>query len=385
MNDKKNQEDSNLDNYTKNKVKDGIANLIEEKELKIKWRNELESNPAVVDYFKSYYGNAMQGFLDNYLNTKYLYYTYGEKYKEILERKRDNWINEAHKQLEYILQKKLFDIQCLWRAEQIVIDGVKISYDFKMWENDILNCQFLEPITKADIEMYQAFLTNSDLNPNNLDSFEWQDYDEIKTCYNSNNDDEDYFMPEWYEYHNTRTGNSSLLILSDIRGEKENFYIQLHHDTENKKEAQDKVFPVIEIDKRPFLSSFDKETIKFFVNTFEDNESQKKYKYYAEGVKNYDDFDFQFILDSILDSDDFIPVESHYDIKQAISIAYNKYYLGKIAEHLPMAHEQYLFNKKMGFKFETEKENFYLRLRDDMIRLILKGRVLNGEENNLNF
>jgi RNA binding exosome subunit len=385
MEEENNSDETHLDNYTQKKVKDGIDNLLQEKDLKIKWRKELENNPAVVEYFEGYFGNPMKSFLDSYLNTKHLSYSYGDMYKNMLERKRDQWINEAHKQLEYILQKQLFDKQCLWRAQQITFEAVTVVYDFKVWEQDILNCPFLEVITEYDIELYQAFLYDIDFPPHYLDHNDWQDHEEIKASYTSNEDEDDFAMPDWFEYHNNKTGNSSLLLLPDIIGKKENFYIELYQEAKNAKLAETKLEPEPEWDKRPFLSSWDHETIKFFVDTFEDKETQKKYKYYAEGSKNNENFDLQQTLNCILDADEPIAVESHYDIRLAIEIAYNKYYFKKVAEHLPLAHEQYLFNKKMGFKFEKEKENMYIGFRDNFKRMILEGRALNSEEQNFDY
>jgi len=385
MEEENNSDETHLDNYTKKKVKDGIDNLLQEKDLKIKWRKELENNPAVVEYFKGYFGNPMKSFLDSYLNTKHLSYSYGDMYKNMLERKRDQWINEAHKQLEYILQKQLFDKQCLWRAQQTTIEGVTVVYDFKVWEQDILNCPFLEVITEYDIELYQSFLYDIDFPPHYLDHNDWQDHEEIKACYNSNEEEDDFTMPDWYEYHNNKTGNSSLLLLPDTIGKKENFYIEIYRQAKNAKHVETKLEPEPERDKRPHLSTWDDKTIKFFVDTFEDKETQKKYKYYTEGNKNYENFDLQHTLNCILDADEPIPVESHYDIRLAIEIAYNKYYFKKVAAHLPLAHEQYLFNKKMGFKFEKEKENMYIEFRDNFKRMILEGRALNGEEQNFDY
>jgi RNA binding exosome subunit len=385
MEEENNPDEAHLDNYTQKKIKDGIDNLLQEKDLKIKWRKELENNPAVVEYFKGYFGNPMKSFLDSYLNTKHLSYSYGDMYKNMLERKRDQWINEAHKQLEYILQKQLFDKQCLWRAQQITIEGVTVVYDFKVWEQDILNCPFLEVITEYDIELYQAFLYDIDFPPHYLDHNDWQDHEEIKACYTSNEEEDDFAMPDWYEYHNNKTGNSSLLLLPDTIGKKENFYIEIYRQAKNAKHAETKLEPEPEWDKRPYLSTWDDKTIKFFVDTFEDKETQKKYKYYSEGSKNHANFDLQHTLNCILDADEPIPVESHYDIRLAIEIAYNKYYFKKVTAHLPLAHEQYLFNKKMGFKFEKEKENRYIEFRDNFKRMILEGRALNGEEQNFDY
>ncbi len=384
MADSNDSENENLDDYTTKKVTEGIENLLEEKDLKIKWRKELEDNPAVQAYFDEYRGNPMKSFIDNYLNTKYLSHQYGDMYKKMVESKQERYINEAHRQLEYILQKQLFDMQCLWRAGQLDIAGIEVTNDFKVWEADILNCPFLEAISKDDIAMYQTFLDQKNLDPAYLDNYlEWQNYDEIKESYTLNNDDEYQIMPDWYEFHNNRTGKGSLLLLPDHKGEQESFYIKIFRDNEAKN--SEKPINIIPTDDRPFLSSYDNEVIKFFVNTFEDSESQKKYKYYIEGSKNSDNYDLKNTIDCIVNADDLIPVESHFNVLEAIDIAYNSYYLKKIAEHLPMAYEQYLFSKKMGFDFESKKDSFYISLSNDLKQIILAGRKLNGEEQNFNY
>ena len=74
MEEKTNPEESKLDKYTEEKVKKGIETLLNEKELKIKWRKELEDNPAVVNYFKNFNGNALEDFIKSYLPQKYSYY-----------------------------------------------------------------------------------------------------------------------------------------------------------------------------------------------------------------------------------------------------------------------------------------------------------------------
>jgi hypothetical protein len=40
------------------------------------------------------------------------------------------WIGLASKYLEIIQQKKLFDIQCLWRAEKLELKEISICYQF---------------------------------------------------------------------------------------------------------------------------------------------------------------------------------------------------------------------------------------------------------------
>ena len=109
MEENNNSEEPKLDKYTEEKVQKGIETLLNEKELKIKWRKELEDNPEVVAYFDTFRGNAMDDFLNYYISQKYFYHTYGDMYKKLSDKKRNQWIDEAYEQLEAILQKQLFD------------------------------------------------------------------------------------------------------------------------------------------------------------------------------------------------------------------------------------------------------------------------------------
>ena len=43
---------------------------------------------------------------------------------------RLKWIDSTFRHFEIILQKKLCDAQCLWRAEMTEYDGVKLWADF---------------------------------------------------------------------------------------------------------------------------------------------------------------------------------------------------------------------------------------------------------------
>ena len=165
------------DKYTEQKIEKGINDLLEEKELKIKWRKEFDDNPEVVAFFDNFCGNAMEDFLNSYINKKYLYHTYGDFYKKLSDKKRNQWIDEAYKQLEAILQKQLFDKQCLWRADQITLEGVEVVFDFTIWSQDVFNCPFLDPISWSDIALYQSFLADEGLSRYDLNAYDaWQNY-----------------------------------------------------------------------------------------------------------------------------------------------------------------------------------------------------------------
>jgi hypothetical protein len=376
-------DESNIDKYTQNKVEEGIQELLNEKEIKIKWRKELEQNEAVQNYFKGFKETSINSFVDHYLNQKYLWFRFGNMYKKMADEQRSQWIELAHNHLEIILQKKLFDLQCLWRAEQVELEGVAICFDFVVWQNNIFNCPFLEPLTADDIEMYQQYLLKEETE---LEDYfagdEWQDYEEIKADYLDTEGDY-YGMPEWYEFHNQRTGNTSLLLLPDLRGEKERFYSDLFFKNQAEKEkiGQPSILPQ---DSGVKHLSSDQETTAFFVKTFESKDIQSKNKHYVEYNSFEDNFYYEDLIRELIRTKEDIPIRANTDFKKALILANNEYRCKKVADHLFLAFEQYQFNKKMGFSV-GRKDSFYHDLRKSYVQRLIDGRVINGEEPTLDF
>lgn len=374
------------DNSFKNShIDKNIENLENEKFLKNQWRKEIAESLVIQKHFLNYKQWSVDNFIDHYISEKYLIHTYGDMYKDILDRNRDQWIDFAHEALNAILQKKLFDKQCLWRAEEIVIKEIEIAYDFEIWENRIFECPFIEEITQHDIAMYEGFLSAIDTNIDELLNNDWQNYDDIKAAYANENDEFDE-IPKWYEYNNTRTGNSQLLLLPDIRGQKESFYLGCHyakHKAENPETLSDQQ---TENFNKPILESLNKKNIEYFINTFENKELQKKYQYYNAGntYQNIDKERISELMIDILDIDEPIAIEANYNMLDAIQKAYNNYRIKKIIAHLPIAFEQYLFNKKMGFITRIDNsfnEGIRLTYKDN----IIAGRLLVNEDGNLDF
>lgn len=378
-------DDSGLDKYSKERYQEGVAALLEEKELKIKWRKEIAENDSIQDYFKGFHPNSVETFINHYLIKKYYAHKHSSFYESEVEKKRTGWIDEATNHLECILQKKLFDLQCLWRADQITLKSIDIAFDFLIWEKDIFNCPFLEAISTADIKMYQDFLNSGEADRFSHYYREWQDYRKIKKAYHDA-DAENCEMFEWYEFHNIRTGSNSMLLLPDTRGEKEDFYKKLFYKNKNKELKQNGVNSNYSLEKRPYLLGEEKDMI-FFSSTFEDAENRIK-------LKNFFDYNHESsnrrsvdeLVRKMENVNEYIPIESHYDFREAITIAYDKYYLRKVVEHLPIAHKQYLFNKSMNISLSrTEEDDFYINMRGFHYNQILDGRELNGEPRDLNF
>lgn len=365
--------------------------LLEIEEQKKVWLQELQENEAVQNYLKNFNEISTGSFLDIYVFYKYQWLQYGGMYEQINERERTRWITLAQEQLVMIQQKKLFDAQCLWRAEKVTFKEVEIGFDFEMWGKDVLNCPFIEPITESDIDLYSQYLLLSNNVDLEIDEHGLQNYDQIKEAYNT--DSENMNFPEWYDFHNSRTGNTALMLLPDLRTEKEEFYRSLHFKKEQDSPEYKKMMEEHQqtaIDTRPYLHSFDHDTQKYFVTTFEDKQTQRFFKSYTKGVKKHNTYESEVLADNIdfLSSieNELIPIEGHYDFREAIALAVHKYKCKKIAEHLPVALEQYQLSKKMGFSIgHNESSLDWGDIREKFRDNIINGRILNGEPGDCNF
>lgn len=364
-----------LDQKIREKINQEVAEAKEKEDLMAQWEKEIDENAEMQKYFEGFKGFMIKSFIKSYLRNKYNAYKQKDYYADKVERARTRWIDRADDHLEPILQKKLFDLQVLWRAEQITLEGVELIADFDIWENDIFNCPYVE-ILPEDIELYQEFLKDGQLD-RSCRHYEWQNYRSFKE-----EEDEDD-LPEWYIFHNLRTGNSNLRLMPDIRGEKEEFYRNLYFEDQRAKETK----PSVPYDERPMLSfDYDSEYAEFAAQ-FDDEETKRNMdNWVAYNRHSGYDSDVSEVVMRMEEIDDFIPIESHYDYREAIRRAYNNYCYGKIVEHLPMAYEQYLFTKNMNLGFSTDRDDtFYYDLRKTYFDQITAGRILNGEPGDLDF
>src|SRR5687767_8395140 len=124
----------------------------EEKNRALKWQQqylqfkaELMTNEIMLKFLEDAYPTSRESFISDYAHKTVQWLEWGPKNAQWLEREDLSWVNDATGRLKEIQQKKLFDMQCLWRAEKISIPAIEVSTDFDYWEEDIFNCPFLEP------------------------------------------------------------------------------------------------------------------------------------------------------------------------------------------------------------------------------------------------
>jgi hypothetical protein len=316
---------------------------------------------------------------------------YGKTAVENKEYHSIKWVSKAADHLALIQQKKLFDMQCLWRAEKMTIPGVEICYDFNMWEKDILNCPFLEPVSRDDIDLYADYLVSETGIDNDYTHFswgtdEWQDYDGIKKAYNSDDDDDERDVPEWYEFYNERRGTGVYMTLPDIRGDKEKFYMDLAREAHKSKTPV--TTPAQPAAPPNYLWYTDKEKREFFIKTFESKDVFELYEAYEWAERNRGlKEDLESSLYLLYEADEPVAMEPDKDWVNAIKRTANKYRNQKIAEALPLAWEQYMMNVQMNIAFNNEKKFHaaYDTLRKMYAEGIIEGRKFNGEPADYNF
>lgn len=356
---------------------------IVEKEI----RKEIARNVAMQAYLKEFSGPEVKDFLSMYVHKKSLWLNFGHSYVGKQDEHFLRWITKATRHLEFIQQKKLFDLQCQWRAEKLQIPGVQITTDFRVWEHNILNCPFLEPVSREDIELYAQFLVqeNPDTNENLDDDHDsWQEHDEIIEAYTSNGEYGDF--PDWYDFYNDHRGTGVYMELPDIRGQKEEVYINLAREQERK---ENNYKPASEYEKPKLLPYMEDEHFDWFVKTFESKQVKELYTAWQWHTRTDDmEDEMSYYLDTLMEAEEPVPMPAHYSWQEAIKQAANSFVNKKIAEALPEALEQYLMKVQMNIAVHNYEASLYknwLWIKEQDVSRIIRGRKLSGEPEDLNF
>ncbi|CAF4659591.1 unnamed protein product [Rotaria sp. Silwood1] len=292
---------------------------------------------------------------------------------------------QKEKSLAYILEA--LQILQNWQHIPLGKEYTELCFEIlKDWEinaNDFMkenNISIVASTAEDDIHLYAAYLQSEnavdDEDNNRWSAEEWQDYDEIKEAYET--DDADRNFPEWYEFYNSRRGTGAYMILPDIRGEKEEFYMELTRAEERSKNPQPPYIP------ENYLWYSDEEKREWFIKTFETKEIQEFYAAYEWSSRNAGlKEELGYYLYILYEADEPVAMDANLDWAEAVKRAAKKYRNQKIAEALPQAWEQYMINIQMNIAFNTEKRDSGIRkIYEDGI---LKGRKLNGEPENLDF
>jgi hypothetical protein len=363
------------------------------KELEQKWIEEITKSDKAKCWLDKKDASSVEHFIKGYVREKLdviqSYEFFDRRYRE-KEDDELSYIKYAEQALEAIQQKKLFNVQLLWRANQKKLDHIDVTWELKDWENRIFECPFIDPVQEHEIELMKEYLMNSyvdDYEDILLDYVPWQDYEQM-----TERDEEGMMndMNEWYEFYDGRMGTGSLLSLPDLKGQKEDFYLGLCHNRETKKEDTE---PAPVAAPKPYLMSFGQDIVDFAAMYETDKYMIKLFKGYEANWKannkTPEPSSVRYAVEVLQSADRSIHLPGHLNWDEAIMYGSKKYIGIKTSEVLDLTYEDYKMKLELGLTYKglkAEKFNFDM---SDVItgikRNILKGRKKNGEPEDFNY
>lgn len=385
--------------------------------------DELTNNVKYKEFFEQYHPGSVSEFIKEYANQKAQWARFGGMYIKLEEDRAVQFREDAEQYLWLVNQKKLFNIQCLWRAGKIELDGVESIYEFTWhWEMDTKRCPFLPPITHEEFDVLKKAIVSENgfgMGPTYKGddffaqmSFKWQGYDEFKKYYNAHGESP---FPDWYNFYDMYMGTGNLFLLEDLRGPKEIRYMMIGHDyiypeqkfLENHPEVElpfevlaDKAkqtpvqvpAPAAPIESRPFLQNND-DTVLEFMNRFDEAEELIDYAGYCIDAlrESYEEhYDIEGIVDFLLHAEDVIPMKASWNWEEGLHDAMYEYKHKKELEVLDDVFEDYLMRKENNIPLDLNNE--YLTYAEmgkgfavNWKAKVLAGRKVCGEPEDFNF
>lgn len=344
-------------------------------------KEELYCSGRYRDFFEHYNEESIHSFIDEFAKRRADYVLKGKQLLSEQENAQLYFRSLAENYIWEIQQKKLFDMQCLWRAGKIKLKEMEVSRDFLFEEINIKNCKAIRKITKEELSIYIDYML-SDYCSEKEHTCRWQDYNFIKSGvlkhgYNA--------MPAWYTFYDKAIGSENLLSLPDIKGEKENEYLLAARQNAL---ALQPPFEY-EMDERPDLK-FNFKTLEFFVTTFED---KSLFKYFYASEKTNPDIDDNRGLNEALRllglCNDPVSIEAGADWKLQVIEAAKKTRKKKITEALLSVFNEYCLRLKTKLSFSDDATETRLQLMARKVESykneILRGRKQKGESQDFDF
>lgn len=344
---------------------------------------EMYANDRYKSFFDQYQEDSVKAFVDYYANRKAHLEVYGDITKTQQEHVIVSYHKDAWARLVEIQHKKLFDIECQWRAEEISgLPDIEITKDFSEVAESVLDYEGLPPITTDEIEHYQTYLRipqavvyYCSFRPH------YPDYGQLKDRYSKHSDTE----IEYFDFHNLHTGNDTLLLLPDIREQKELEYINFGKGNTDESDNEKSESEPKQADK-PYLSLYGNESIEF-AERFGDKKMAnflREWDYWMqEKPDEIFDWAFLYLKDCYRDE---IPIMANQDWKEGLYLAAINHHNNQVADLLPTIHQEYLMKKELGMPVIADKNKFQgFKVSDIWKEAILRGRERKGEPRDFNF
>jgi len=319
---------------------------------------DLNTNEKYQAYFNQYNKKSVESFKEHYARYKTDSLAYKEFLKERELKEAMAFSDLAIECLWDIQYFKLLQLQCRWRANEIVLPGVKTIYDFFYWQLFIDECTFIEPISEADVEIYITYLQQEKSNK----VFEFSDRHQMYR-YESNkadmNNKEKLHPYYWYMFNLL---GRTMFELPDIEGERIKRYYDAVNEYNNIHNPPPPPDP--NADKRPIIySHIDKD-----MNTFLEHIGETKLKDFRTLKREVENMfgglrHFDGALELLKSAGDNWPIEYHDDWRFALIDAGIQYKKAMVIKAIPHVYKDYLFMQQSGITFTAPDVNEFLKGR----------------------
>jgi hypothetical protein len=360
------------------------------------------TNPDYDEFFADYQPQVRESFAHLYVLERQGWVRNGQ-HSEKRPGRYNLYDREAYTTLWAIQQKKLFDLQCRWRAEEVRdVPGVVITDDFATLSNSIENCPALTPITPEEFALYLDWVRQADYERDlgyYLDAkFAWQKYRTIRLALAPDAPPsaervtpEVGAVPEWYRFHNAHTGHDRLLYLPDVRGAKQERYWDAWREKLREEEAIARAAGAPAPDPRPSYLPSEKnhELAVSFAQRFEDarlNRWRETAQLLNPRITD-EERAFQHLTNRLLIIKEPVPTVVGANWRDTTRLTFHAYARQQLLENLPRVYEEYQQRQEWGIAHPSRDDSEFRRydIASYFRGTLLEGRVRLGEPEDFDF
>jgi hypothetical protein len=363
------------------------------------------TNASYDEFFAPYQPAVRESFAYHYVLRRQTWVNDGEREARRPGRHLNLHEKEAYRTLWAIQQKKVFDLQCRWRAEEVRdVPGVVITNDFQTLGFDIEHCTAVPPISPDEFALFLAWVKQADYAANFDDMFDsrfdWQQFRLVRETLAPDAPPiagravpTRKAVPDWYRFHNEHTGHGQLLYLPDVRGAKEERYWDAWRAGEDEKKAiAEAAGTAPPPDARPsYLPSEELRVLaQEFARRFEPSRLNR-WREVSELLHppvTDEDRKFTTIVARMQMMTEPVPIAAGSDWRTATRDAFLAYCHRKLVECLPLVYEEYQQRQDWGITQPNRLEDNFA-LKHDIAGFyrgwLLDGRARLGEPGDFNF
>lgn len=325
---------------------------------------ELRNNPKVQKYVSEYDEESVNSFLNHYAGIKEMLLQYNEMYRKSHSADVEFYRNAAEDFYWQIAQKKLFNQQCLWRAQRIDLP-IEVMYEFTYWERNIQSCPFIEPVTEEEINTMIDYLEQATYDSVDEYMDNWQDYEYFRDEETHMGAGDEY--PAWYTWYDEHIGPPDVMMLPDIRGAAEDKYTSVVFDARNKNSTYSTT------EHKPYLSYSQMDD---FIKKVEPYKISNYYQLYLEWTdkgESVEEIGREIEL-LLAETEEVWMPEGRFP--DAIFQAAYLLKVKKVKKLLPLIHQEHMDRLEMGISYELTNDS----LIDVWKQNLREGKKMLGED-----